>query len=177
MTEALHLIVGFGGFNAAGRSSSHQAFRRMVLESLPVDEQNKTIASLACLMGFVKAEGEEFSDADNRGLSLSKVVEQYRTAVIEGTLVRKIEHFDPSQIPGNKKIDFDNLKIKPRDNVFVEMQCISNTCYIYYNSLDQQSGAGPGGGTAPSNPPSNIVGGALGIFSAHTVQRKTVTIR
>jgi hypothetical protein len=71
----------------------------------------------------------------------------------------------------------DNLKIKPRDNVFVEMQCISNTCYIYYNSLDQQSGAGPGGGTAPSNPPSNIVGGALGIFSAHTVQRKTVTIR
>jgi hypothetical protein len=71
----------------------------------------------------------------------------------------------------------DKLKIKPRDNVFVEMQCISNTSYIYYNSLDQQSGAGPGGGTAPSNPPSNIVGGALGIFSAHTVQRKTVTIR
>jgi hypothetical protein len=71
----------------------------------------------------------------------------------------------------------EKLKIKPRDNVFVEMQCISNATYIYYNSLDQQSGAGPGGGTAPSNPPSNIVGGALGIFSAHTVQRKTITIR
>ena len=37
MSEALPLIVGFGGFNAAGRSSSHQAFRRMVLESLSVD--------------------------------------------------------------------------------------------------------------------------------------------
>ena len=107
MSEALPLIVGFGGFNAAGRSSSHQAFRRMVLESLPVDEQNKTIASLACLMGYVKAEGEEFSDGDNAGLSLSRVVEQYRAAVIEGTLVRKIENFDPSQIPGNKKISFD----------------------------------------------------------------------
>ena len=71
----------------------------------------------------------------------------------------------------------DKLKIKPRDNVFVEMQCISSASYIYFNSLDQQSGAGPGGGTAPSNPPSNIVGGALGIFSAHTVQRKTVSIR
>jgi hypothetical protein len=70
----------------------------------------------------------------------------------------------------------DNLKIKPRDNVFVEMQCISSASYIYFNSLDQQSGAGPGGGTAPSNPPSNIVGGALGIFSAHTVQRKTIRI-
>lgn len=71
----------------------------------------------------------------------------------------------------------DNLKIKPRDNVFVEMQCISNTSYTYYYSLNLQSGAGPGGGTAPSNPPSNIEGGALGVFSAHTVQRKTVTIR
>jgi hypothetical protein len=71
----------------------------------------------------------------------------------------------------------DNLKIKPRDNVFVEMQCISNTSYTYYYSLNLQSGAGPGGGTAPSNPPSNIEGGALGIFSAHTVQRKTITIR
>ncbi len=79
----------------------------MVLESLPMDEQNKTIASLACFMGYVKAEGEEFSDGDNAGLSLSRVVEQYRPAVIEGTLVRKIENFDPSQIPGNKKISFD----------------------------------------------------------------------
>jgi hypothetical protein len=71
----------------------------------------------------------------------------------------------------------DNLKIKPRDNVFVEMQCISNTSYGYYYSLNLQSGAGPGGGTAPSNPPSNIEGGALGIFSAHTVQRKTMRIQ
>ena len=71
----------------------------------------------------------------------------------------------------------DNLKVKLKDNVFVEMQCISNASYLYYNSLNQQSGAGPGGGTAPSNPPSNIEGGALGIFSAHSVQRKTITIR
>ncbi|MEN9349422.1 MAG: hypothetical protein RL372_400 [Bacteroidota bacterium] len=70
----------------------------------------------------------------------------------------------------------DKLKVKLKDNVFVEMQCISNTSYLYYNSLNQQSGAGPGGGTAPSNPPSNIEGGALGIFSAHTVQRKTIRI-
>lgn len=70
----------------------------------------------------------------------------------------------------------DNLKIKPRDQVFIEMQCISNTSYTYYYSLNLQSGAGPGGGTAPSNPPSNIEGGALGIFSAHTVERKSIRI-
>jgi hypothetical protein len=70
----------------------------------------------------------------------------------------------------------DLLKIKPKDKVLVEMQCISNTSYLYYYSLNLQSGAGPGGGTAPSNPPSNVVGGALGIFSAHTVQQKSITI-
>lgn len=70
-----------------------------------------------------------------------------------------------------------NLKIMPNDSVSVEMQCISNTSYLYYYSLNEQSGAGPGGGITPSNPPSNIEGGALGIFSAHTLQRKKIRIR
>jgi acetoacetyl-[acyl-carrier protein] synthase len=48
--QALPVIVGFGGYNAAGRSSSHQAFRRLVLESLSQEEQEQTIVSLACLM-------------------------------------------------------------------------------------------------------------------------------
>ena len=51
MTVSLPVIVGFGGYNAAGRSSSHQAFRRMILESLPVQQQEITIVGLACLMG------------------------------------------------------------------------------------------------------------------------------
>jgi hypothetical protein len=71
----------------------------------------------------------------------------------------------------------DSLKVKLNDFVSVEMQCISNPTYLYYNSLRQISGAGPGGGTTPANPPSNIVGGALGIFSAHTVQRKQIQIK
>jgi hypothetical protein len=71
----------------------------------------------------------------------------------------------------------DSLKVKLNDFVSVEMQCISNPTYLYYYSLRQISGAGPGGGTTPANPPSNIIGGALGIFSAHTVQRKQIQIK
>jgi hypothetical protein len=71
----------------------------------------------------------------------------------------------------------DSLTVKLNDFVSVEMQSISNPTYLYYNSLRQISGAGPGGGTTPANPPSNIVGGALGIFSAHTVQRKQIQIK
>lgn len=51
MTQSLPVIVGFGGYNAAGRSSSHQGFRRMVFESLSAAEQTKTVVGLACLMG------------------------------------------------------------------------------------------------------------------------------
>ena len=71
----------------------------------------------------------------------------------------------------------DSLEVKLKDIVAVEMQCITRPTYLYYYTLYQQSGAGPGGGTTPSNPPTNIIGGALGIFSAHTVQRKQIQIK
>jgi hypothetical protein len=71
----------------------------------------------------------------------------------------------------------DSLEVKLKDIIAIEMQCITRPTYLYYYTLYQQSGAGPGGGTTPANPPSNIMGGALGIFSAHTVQRKQVQIK
>jgi hypothetical protein len=71
----------------------------------------------------------------------------------------------------------DSLQVKLKDLVSVEMQCVTRPTYLYYYTLNQQSGAGPGGGTTPSNPPSNIIGGALGIFSAHTVERQTIVIK
>ena len=106
MPHVLPVIVGFGGFNAAGRSSSHQAFRRMVLESLPINEQHDTIAGLACLMGLVSSQGEIYEDLNGTELTLAAAFEQYRDLVIEGTLVRRVEHFDSSNLPGHRKIDF-----------------------------------------------------------------------
>ena len=106
MPHVLPVIVGFGGFNAAGRSSSHQAFCRTVLESLPSSEQHSTIASLACLMGLVRVEGETHIDTQGVELTIETVFEQYQEAVIAGTLVRKIEHFDPSNLSGHRKVDF-----------------------------------------------------------------------
>ena len=71
----------------------------------------------------------------------------------------------------------DSLEVKLKDIIAVEMQCITRPTYLYYFTFYQQSGAGPGGGTTPANPPSNIIGGALGIFSAHTVQRRQIQIK
>ena len=104
MVNALPVIVGFGGYNAAGRSSSHQAFRRMVLESLSVAEQQQTVVSLACLMARVTKEGQAYRDASGQLLTAAEVDSRYRADIINGTLIRRIESFDPARVPGNKKI-------------------------------------------------------------------------
>jgi len=108
MTQSLPVIVGFGGYNAAGRSSSHQAFRRMVLESLPSAEQRKTIVGLACLMGHVQKQGEQYSNQQGALLSAEQVDTEFRAEVLDGTLVRRVECFDPAAVPGNKRITFDH---------------------------------------------------------------------
>ena len=104
MSVSLPLIVGYGGYNAAGRSSSHQAFRRMILESLPPSQQQQTVVSLACLMGLVKASGQGYETSGGQILDATQVNQEFRNTVLSGTLVRKITSFDPSAVSGNKKV-------------------------------------------------------------------------
>jgi acetoacetyl-[acyl-carrier protein] synthase len=108
MTQSLPVIVGFGGYNAAGRSSSHQGFRRMVFESLSAAEQTKTVVGLACLMGCVTKQDQGYIDSQGNVLTAEAVEAEYRVEVLDGTLVRRIESFDPAAVPGNKKISFSH---------------------------------------------------------------------
>jgi acetoacetyl-[acyl-carrier protein] synthase len=108
MPHSLPVIVGFGGYNAAGRSSSHQGFRRMVFESLPAPEQTKTVVGLACLMGCVTKQDQGYIDSKGNVLTPEAVETEYRAQVLDGTLIRRIESFDPASVPGNKKISFSH---------------------------------------------------------------------
>jgi len=110
MTTSLPLIVGFGGYNAAGRSSSHQGFRRMILESLNSQQQQETVVGLACLMGCVSEQGEGYTTADGDILNATEVDRRFREVVLQGTLVRRIKSFDPSAVPGNKKVTLNTDK-------------------------------------------------------------------
>lgn len=70
----------------------------------------------------------------------------------------------------------NDIEIESGNNVSIEMQCVDQTAYLYYLTLSQMAGGGPGGGTTPSNPPNGISGGALGLFSAHTAQKQSILI-
>jgi len=61
------------------------------------------------------------------------------------------------------------------DEVKIEMQCIDHAAYQYWFSADESS-LGNGNGQ-PANPVTNILGGALGVFSAHTSQTRTLLIK
>jgi hypothetical protein len=63
------------------------------------------------------------------------------------------------------------------DTVTVEMQCIDEPVYTYWETLMQEQTNGPGGGVTPSNPPTNITPATLGYFSAHTTQSKTIVVK
>lgn len=87
----LPIIVGFGGFNAAGRSSGHHAYRRMVIESLPDYERQETLAGLAVMMGLVVFSDDAYRDVDGNSLGLAEIESRYGAQVLDGTLIRRID--------------------------------------------------------------------------------------
>ncbi len=51
------------------------------------------------------------------------------------------------------------------DSILVEMQCIDQSVFTYFQSFGNSNG-GPNSSSAPANPYTNILGGALGYFNA-----------
>jgi len=74
------------------------------------------------------------------------------------------------------EINDDDIEFKPGDLITLQMQCIDKNVALYYRTLALIGDSGPGGGTTPNNPPNNISNGALGLFSAHTVEVKRVAL-
>lgn len=101
----LPVIVGFGGIGPAGRSSCHHAYRRSVIESLPAPLQARTLTALAVMMGLVRHEGGGYRDGAGRALDEAGVALHHRQRILDGTLIRRIEHFDPDRVPVNLGFD------------------------------------------------------------------------
>lgn len=73
----------------------------------------------------------------------------------------------PFQIVNTRK------KLKVGDVAEIELRFVDRNVYKYLTGISENAG----GNTVPANPTTNIVGGALGIFSAHTSEKQSITIR
>jgi len=118
----LPVIVGFGGYNAAGRSSFHHAYRRTVLDSLDQQKRTGTLVDLAVMMSLVEYQDGVYVDQEGTQLNAEQVAEKYRQKIEENTLIRKItdEYFDVHNVPTNKNMsmqaqDLSRFTVKRRD--------------------------------------------------------------
>ncbi len=80
----LPVIIGFGGVNAAGRSSFHHSYRRMVIHALPAADAAETYASLSALM---------------RGNDAGRVGAADEAHCLQGSLVRRLDWSAPGIRP------------------------------------------------------------------------------
>ena len=110
----LPVIVGFGGYSAAGRSSFHQAYQRIVLDVLTADKRSETIAGLAVMMGLVTAKGSDYVSGDGDLLSKAEVLARFSDTVCESTLVRPIHesYFDVNHVPQQQRVSLDKTDQK-----------------------------------------------------------------
>ncbi|WP_341303998.1 beta-ketoacyl synthase [Pseudomonas sp. TMP25] len=115
MTSRLPVIVGFGGYNAAGRSSFHHGFRRTVIESMDITTRQQTLAGLAVMMKLVKVVDGAHQDSEGNSLSLNEIDSRFAEQILASTLVRRIEkqHLDPDAAHWQKTIDISATAGQP----------------------------------------------------------------
>lgn len=101
----LPVIIGMGGINAAGRTSGHHAFRRIVLDALPEHERQQTLLALASLTGRGhRTQDGAWCSAAGENLSASALLAQEAATLRNESLIRRIhpDWFDVNAMPAAK---------------------------------------------------------------------------
>ena len=101
----LPVIIGFGGINAAGRSSSHHSYRRLIVDHLGQQDRQDMLTGLATLTGNAQFQDGKYLRTDtNELLSASKLSKQLGQQMLDSTLIRRIgtTAYDIDQLVLNK---------------------------------------------------------------------------
>ncbi|MEH6365058.1 MAG: beta-ketoacyl synthase, partial [Pseudomonas marincola] len=120
----LPVIVGFGGYNAAGRSSFHHGFRRTVIESLDLASRQATLAGLAVLMKLVRVVDGQYQTHEGTELTLAEIDEQFAQVILASTLVRRIDkkYLDVDAAHWQKNITIDATAGNPLSFITLRKQ-------------------------------------------------------
>jgi Domain of unknown function (DUF4249) len=116
---------------------------------------------------------------DPSGINNSYRFIQYKNGIKDPAIFVQDDKFTDGQTvatrldTGVDKED-DPRNINSGDEVTIEMQAVDEAIFRYWNSLRSAGGDGSTSTASPANPVTNIKGGALGYFSAHSVTQKIV---
>ena len=87
----LPVIIGFGGINAAGRSSSHHSYRRLIAEHLNSKDRNEMLTGLATLSNVVNYTDGQYQMADSGDkITENQIAKQLQQQLMDSTLIRPI---------------------------------------------------------------------------------------
>lgn len=111
----LPVIIGMGGINPAGRTSSHHSYRRLVLDELNEHDAMQTRASLASLMGLLQKKGSQWQDGNGAPIDYASYLLALDPLLREGTLIRQLEDnlFDPQRVLHHKRATLNSVGEKP----------------------------------------------------------------
>jgi len=101
----LAVITGFGGINAAGRSSGHHGYRRMVMDGLSEQKKQQTLINLAALTGQLRKENDKWLDPQGAEVNLDNYLQQLAPQLTQGSLIRELEQnlFNPQELLFHRK--------------------------------------------------------------------------
>ncbi len=102
------------------------------------------------------------------------------TETINDTPLYKVFVFDDQYSDGkylSVPLFDDSAHLQVGDHLSFSMYCIDKNVFKYFSELQQLLEANPFNEATPANPDTNIKGGALGYFSAHTIQTKKVKVQ
>ncbi|MCB5161603.1 beta-ketoacyl synthase [Marinomonas algarum] len=96
----LPVIVGFGGINSAGRTSSHQAYRRIVLDLLPSSIQQDVLLDLATITNMAEYKNGLWHTPSGESLDAPALIDSIGESLLARTLIRRIhpELFDVDHV-------------------------------------------------------------------------------
>lgn len=98
---------------------------------------------------------------------------------IKSTNVRSDDAIDGQtytvQLRYDNNADSGNPSINKGDSITAELDCINKQVYDFYRTLQAVTGAS--NTATPTNPLTNITGGALGVFNTCTSRKKTVVAK
>ncbi len=96
----LPLITALGGINAAGRSSGHHGYRRMVHDVLSAEQQQQTLQSLAALTGRLRQTDNGWQNEAGESVNPRDYLQTIASELEAATLIRQLENnlYDPQRL-------------------------------------------------------------------------------